>query len=148
MNLDGLKVQAVQVEKLFREDMDSLNFVIKHLRENADVENYVLLQSAESGLDKKKIELDEWRLLIHDKELEMTAELMNVKGKIYQLPIAFLFVIIWLSLFGGLILAVVISYFGNTLSFCKTCFTFSQLVFLLFSLNSYCVKISEPLNYF
>ena len=57
--------------------------------------------------------MEDWRLQKLDEELEMTAELMNVKGMIYQLPIVFLLVIIWLSLFGGLVLAVIISYFGN-----------------------------------
>ena len=113
MNLVGLNNQFNQVEKLFREDIDSLNFVINHLKNNAEVESYALLKNAEQTLENKKSSMEDWRLQKLDEELEMTAELMNVKGMIYQLPIVFLLVIIWLSLFGGLILAVIISYFGN-----------------------------------
>ena len=113
MNLEGLKTQVAQVEKLYKEDVDSLNFVIKHLKTNTDEANFNILKNAESALENKEASIEEWRLQKIDEELEITAELMNVKGMIYQLPLVFLFAIIWLSIFGGLILAVVISYFGN-----------------------------------
>jgi H+/Cl- antiporter ClcA len=51
-----------------------------------------------------------------DRQLDiakMKLKLKDEKGMIAQIPMVFLFTIIWLSLFVGIVLAVIMAYFGN-----------------------------------
>ena len=44
---------------------------------------------------------------------DIRSEISFSKIIIYQLPVVFLFTALWFSLFGGIVLAVLISYLGN-----------------------------------
>lgn len=113
MNIEGLKRETAKVNQIFRKDIDSLSFVVKHLNNNPSEENFRLLNITKTKLENKELDFNDWKAEMLDEELRMTADQMYVKGMLYQLPIAFLLTIIWFSLFGGLILAVFISYLGN-----------------------------------
>lgn len=113
MNIEGLKNELAKINMIFKADIDSLSFVVNHLSNVANEENYQMSRTAKRNLENKKMDYEVWQAEKLDEELKMTADLMYIKGMLYQLPIAFLFVIIWISFFGGLIIAVVISYFGN-----------------------------------
>ncbi|MCF8379938.1 MAG: hypothetical protein K9H49_10200 [Bacteroidales bacterium] len=113
LNIVGLKNEVGRVSQLFTHDIDSLRFVVNHLSSATNEESFRLLSSAKIKLENKEAEYKKWQSDKLDEELKMTAELMYVKGMLYQLPVAFLLVVIWMSIFGGLVLAVFISYFGN-----------------------------------
>ena len=113
MNIEGLKNEVIKVNNIFKADIDSLGFVVKHLSNVANEESFRLLRIAKMDLENKEIDYEVWQAEKLEEELKMTADLMYTKGMLYQLPIAFFFTIIWMSVFGGLVLAVVISYFGN-----------------------------------
>ena len=54
-----------------------------------------------------------WKESRVDQINKMEVELSDSKGMLVQLPIVFLLTIVWISLFGGLVLAVIFAYLGN-----------------------------------
>jgi hypothetical protein len=112
-NISSAKFEFGQVEKMYNEDITSLENEINSLEGISTEEALRRKSAAESSLKNKKADFSSWKV---DRELDiakMELKLRDEKGMIAQLPIVYLFTIIWLSLFGGLILAVIMAYMGN-----------------------------------
>jgi len=108
-----IEIDALSLE--FSNGIDSLNRIIESLKNkpmtDSDSERRLVQLQA---LKQSRLEsFSEWRMDSEYSISRMKVDLADKKGMIIQLPIVFLFTIIWFSLFGGLVLAFLISYLGN-----------------------------------
>ncbi len=122
MSINNLKANIDQGEKEidalsieFSDGIDSLNRTIDNIKNKpmADSDSERSLVQLQA-LKQSRIEsFSEWRMDSEDSISRMKIDLADKKGMLTQLPIVFLFTIVWLSLFGGLVVAFMISYLGN-----------------------------------
>ncbi len=71
------------------------------------------IKRIEAVLDTKKASFDSWKILKNEQIAEINAEISLTRSLLVQLPVIFLLTSVWLALFGGLILAVLLSYLAN-----------------------------------
>ena len=112
-NISVAAYEFQQVEKMYNEDIVKLEQEINGLTGISTEEAMNRKYAAELSLKNKKSDFSAWKA---DRELDMAKmklKLKDEKGMIAQLPIVFLLTIIWFSLFGGIVLAVIMAYFGN-----------------------------------
>jgi hypothetical protein len=112
-NIDGAIYEFGQVEMMYNEDIASLENDISSLSGVSTEEAMMRKTKAELSLKNKKADYMAWKT---DRQLDiakMKLKLKDEKGMIAQIPMVFLFTIIWLSLFVGIVLAVIMAYFGN-----------------------------------
>ncbi len=106
-------VESLTIE--FSSGIDSLNTRIETI--NAKPMADSISRSELVNLEQvKKLRLETFSTWKDDAELtlgKMKIDLADKKGLMLQLPLVFLLSIIWVSFFGGLVLAFLISYLGN-----------------------------------
>jgi hypothetical protein len=106
----GLKLE--QMEKVFNAENDSLKQVINALRSQADSDSTGILR-LESRIAQRNSDYSRWKDDTTYDIQKMEFDLGLISRKMIQLPLAFLFVIIWISVFGGMIIAVYLGYQGH-----------------------------------
>lgn len=112
-NLEAARNQFSEYDNSFELEIDSLQNllnIIRGERDSSQVQNIVYL---ETQLENRQEDYDLWKSKINMDIARLNSDLRFEKEMIAQLPLAFLFTIIWFSVFGGMVLAVVISYLGN-----------------------------------
>jgi len=112
-NIISARMEMKKVEDLLKADIAEISAELNGLSGFSDENSSLRKTKLENSLEGKKLELQDWQ---ESKALEIAKlelKLKDTKGFIAQLPIVFLLTIIWVSFFGGLVLAVLIAYFGN-----------------------------------
>jgi len=100
-----------KMEDMFIHDVDSLKTGIEQQGNDSLRAPYV--EQMKTTLERKQADFSKWKSGRTNDLAKMQVTIRDIKSKVVQLPIAFLFSIMWFALFGGLILAVILSYLGN-----------------------------------
>jgi hypothetical protein len=112
-NIIAAESELRRNELLFIEDIDSLKSVIRIFSAGGDTIQNFRYERAKRSLESRQSDFSTFKIRSSLDIARLKSDLKNEKGMIAQLPIAFLLVIFWVSIFGGLALAVVFSYLGN-----------------------------------
>ena len=113
-NLEKANEDLQRMEAEFTLSTDSLRTLIKTLTPYAsDTIIKPQINRIETILKSKSSNFDSWKSLKLVLISEIKADLNYTRTLIYQLPVVFILTALWASLFGGIILTVLISYLGN-----------------------------------
>jgi hypothetical protein len=112
-NLDIARKQQTEYQGNFEMEIDSLENLLSILQSESDTTQMANVLYLESLLEKRKDDFNVWKARITMDIVRLSSDLKFENNMIAQLPIAFVLIIIWLSLFGGLVVAVLVSYLGN-----------------------------------
>ena len=112
-NILASETEVIMNEKIFREDIDSLKNRINVLSSKNDSLSIQRLARLEMNLENKQKDFLTWKNNRYFNIAGLKADLKDEKSMIIQLPFVFLLVILWVSFFGGITFAVIISYLGN-----------------------------------
>jgi hypothetical protein len=112
-NLEAASNQRSEYENSFELEIDSLQNLLNIIRGERDSSQIANIIYLENQLESRQSDYDLWKSKISMDIARLSSDLKFEKEMIIQLPIAFLFTIIWISIFGGIVLAVVIAYLGN-----------------------------------
>ncbi len=102
-----------RLEKLYLRDQDSLNAEIEKLKNATDSQQLAVNESMKNRVRNRKAEFGTWKSKRTVELEKISLKIKDLKSRIVQLPIAFFFAILWVALFGGLVIAVILSYLGN-----------------------------------
>ncbi len=102
-----------RLESMYLQDLDSLKSAISNTGTLSDSLQTAVSDRMQNSLQNKTMDFEAWKKKRTAELASLQIKINDLKNKIFQLPIAFLFTIIWLSVFGGLVFGVVLAYLGN-----------------------------------
>lgn len=112
-NLSAAENQLQKYESDFYSEIDSMENLLnstEFLRDSISITHRLML---ENNLEKRREDYKTWKSNRNMDIARLRSDLTYEKSMIIQLPFAFLLSILWVAFFGGLVLAVIISYLGN-----------------------------------
>ncbi len=109
----GLASEIEKTESLFEEDIENLEEKYRILQMGNDSLAGNELFRTQLSLDNRKSDFEKWKNLTLEKQVMAKAKLERTQNLLWQLPLSFLFLVIWISLFGGLAMAITIAYLGS-----------------------------------
>ena len=120
--------------------LDSLKNILNKYgsKERADSVIRIEVVRLENKIHDMTLTFSNWKESRTEHINKLQVDLKDLKGMLIQLPIVLLLTIIWISLFGGIVLAFILAYLGN-------------VYFELYSLNedgkpTYCRQIISEQN--
>ena len=102
-----------RLEEMYRQDMDSLDQAMTKLNNPSDSLQTAALERMKATQTNKTDSFNRWRDQRSGELRSLDLKIRDLNSRIIQLPVAFLMVIIWVAVFGGIVLSVILSYLGN-----------------------------------
>ncbi len=112
-NIETASRELEQIEYMFNNDVDSIQNRIEQLKVSSGQSDSIRVERLEATVERKTHDFESWKMEREDSIMHMEYDQKDLKAMIIQLPLVFLFVMIWIAFIGGLVLAVVIAYLGN-----------------------------------
>ena len=112
-NISMAEAELVEIENMFTNDIDSIQNMMNQLKNSSATSDSIRISRFQNTIKRKNEDFYSWKRERRYSIQKMQIDLKGLKNLIIQLPIAFFFSIIWFALFGGIILAAIVSYLGN-----------------------------------
>lgn len=113
-NLLANQLKLAQMEKEYHTEIDSLTNIVNALKASeTDQIQQKEIQKHENIIEHKTKTFKAWKLVQTKQITNIEGEIFFIRSLLIQLPLLCFFTILWLSVIGALILAVLLSYLAN-----------------------------------